>query len=51
MPKVEEDLLRCANDCYSLDMKMEEIYRAEVGDVDNPKPLFGGSKPNKEDEE
>ncbi len=50
MPQMEQALLRCAKEGYELDIKMENIYKAAVGERENTKPLFSESKLKKEEE-
>jgi putative GTP pyrophosphokinase len=49
MPKIEKALLQCAQDSYSLDLELENIYKAAIGESDNTKPLFSDSKMQKKD--
>ena len=44
MPVIEESLLRCALRSYYLDLEMESIYKAAIGESDNTKPLFSNRK-------
>jgi putative GTP pyrophosphokinase len=47
MPKIEQALLQCAEDSYSLDLELESIYKAAIGESNNTKPLFSDSKMKK----
>lgn len=49
MPIIEESLLRCALRSYYLDLEMESIYKAAIGESDNTKPLFSNRKMSKEE--
>lgn len=49
MPKIEKALLQCAQDSYSLDLELEGIYKAAIGESDNTKPLFSDFKMQKKD--
>ena len=49
MPKIEQALLQCAQDSYSLDLELENIYKAAIGESNNTKPLFSDSKMRKSD--
>lgn len=49
MPLIEESLLRCALRSYYLDLEMESIYKAAIGESDNTKPLFSNRKMSNEE--
>ncbi len=49
MPIIEESLLRCALRSYYLDLEMESIYKAAIGESDNTKPLFSNRKMSNEE--
>jgi putative GTP pyrophosphokinase len=48
LPEIEESLLRCALRSYYLDLEMESIYKAAIGESDNTKPLFSDRKMKQE---